>query len=103
MVAHDSETCTNDITRKGEGRNGTGFYMSQAVFGLIPGSRDSLLELSGSVVNINVPKGVPHGFYLAHQGAACVYPAFKETFVQTGPPDEEGRRRFRNTGGDMRW
>lgn len=75
----------------------------QAVLGLIPGSQDSLSELKGSVININVPKGAPLGFYIAHQGAACVYPAFKEAFVQTGPPDDQGRRRFRNTSGDMRW
>jgi broad specificity polyphosphatase/5'/3'-nucleotidase SurE len=75
----------------------------QAVLGLIPGSENCLQELTGSVININVPAGTPHGFHMAHQGSTCVYPAFKESFVQSGPPDEEGRRRFRNTSGDMRW
>lgn len=84
-------------------RSLTVFLVLQAVLGLIPDSRHSLAEMRGSVININVPKETPNGFYMAHQGAACVFPAFREVFEQVDPTDEQGRRRFRNTAGDMQW
>lgn len=88
----------------------------KAVLGLLEGTEAAWLkEMIGCVINVNVPAGPLHaikGLHLTHQGAACVFPAFREVFQEV-PHDEgavtssvismPGMRTFRNAAGDMRW
>ncbi|KAK9838311.1 hypothetical protein WJX81_003708 [Elliptochloris bilobata] len=70
------------------------------------GGGHRLRALVGSVLNINFPAGSRvRGLYLAHQGSACVFPAFKEVYeeVSSNGCASDGRRLFRNTGGGMQW